>query len=96
MSKGDLGQGLATFSATCKTGYACPEQGVPPPETNEAIRLCARLKGMMTDPVNEGKSMQGLTNLVRKDVFPAASKVFDVHLGGVPTINGYSDLYRKA
>ena len=78
-----------------ETGYAYPEYGVPSAETNDAIRLCARLEGMMTDPVYEGKSMQGLIDLVGKGFFPAGSKVLYAHLGGVPAINGYSYLYRN-
>ena len=38
----------------------------------------------MTDPVYEGKSMQGLIDLVRKGFFPAGSKVLYAHLGGRP------------
>jgi 1-aminocyclopropane-1-carboxylate deaminase len=75
--------------------YAYPAYGVPSAETNDAIRLCARLEGMMTDPVYEGKSMQGLIDLVRKDYFPAGSKVLYAHLGGVPAINAYSYIYRN-
>jgi len=68
--------------------------GVPSDETNDAIRLCARLEGMMTDPVYEGKSMQELIDLVRQGFFPSGSKVLYAHLGGVPAINAYSYLYR--
>ena len=75
--------------------YAYPAYGVPSTETNEAIRLCARMEGMMTDPVYEGKSMQGLIDLVRKDYFPAGSKILYAHLGGVPAINAYSYIYRN-
>ena len=50
--------------------YAYPVYGVPSAETNEAIRLAARLEGMMTDPVYEGKSMQGLIDLVAQGLFP--------------------------
>jgi 1-aminocyclopropane-1-carboxylate deaminase len=75
--------------------YAYPVYGVPSEETNEAIRLCARMEGMMTDPVYEGKSMQGLIDLVRKGHFPAGSKILYAHLGGVPAINAYSYLYRN-
>ena len=75
--------------------YAYPAYGVPSDETNDAIRLCARMEGMMTDPVYEGKSMQGMIDLVRKDYFPAGSKVLYAHLGGVPAINAYSYLYRN-
>lgn len=48
------------------TRYAYPAYGLPSAETNEAIRLCARLEGMMTDPVYEGKSMQGMMDIVRR------------------------------
>ncbi len=75
--------------------YAYPAYGVPSAETNDAIRLAARMEGMMTDPVYEGKSMQGMIDLVRKDYFPVGSKVLYAHLGGVPAINGYSYIYRN-
>ncbi|HEV7323679.1 MAG TPA: 1-aminocyclopropane-1-carboxylate deaminase [Bosea sp. (in: a-proteobacteria)] len=75
--------------------YAYPVYGVPSQETIEAIRLSARLEGMMTDPVYEGKSMQGMIDLVKKGFFPAGSKVLYAHLGGVPAINGYSYTFRN-
>jgi len=75
--------------------YAYPAYGVPSEETNEAIRLAAKTEAMITDPVYEGKSMQGLIDLVKKDFFPDKSKVLYVHLGGTPAINGYSYIYRN-
>lgn len=39
-------------------GVRVPD-GIPSEETKDAIRLCARLEGMITDPVYEGKSLQG-------------------------------------
>ena len=75
--------------------YAYPAYGVPSADTNAAIRLAARMEGMMTDPVYEGKSMQGLIDLVRRDCFPHGSKVLYAHLGGVPAINGYSYAFRN-
>ncbi len=91
----ELGQEITADDVVLETAYAYPVYGVPSEETNAAIRLCARLEGMMTDPVYEGKSMQGLIDLVRKDFFPAGSKVLYAHLGGVPAINGYSYIYRN-
>jgi len=91
----ELGQDITADDVVLKSDYAFPVYGVPSDETNDAIRLCARLEGMMTDPVYEGKSMQGMIDLVRKDFFPAGSKVLYAHLGGVPAINGYSYLYRN-
>jgi 1-aminocyclopropane-1-carboxylate deaminase len=75
--------------------YAYPAYGVPSAETNDAIRLAARTEGMMTDPVYEGKSMQGMIDLVRRERFSAGSKILYAHLGGVPAINGYSYIYRN-
>ena len=75
--------------------YAYPVYGVPSKETIEAIRLSARLEGMITDPVYEGKSMQGMIDLVQKDYFPPGSKVLYAHLGGAPALNGYSYTFRN-
>ena len=91
----ELGQEISADDVVLREEFAYPLYGVPSEETNEAIRLSARLEGMMTDPVYEGKSMQGLIGLVRKDFFPAGSKVLYAHLGGVPAINGYSYIYRN-
>jgi len=91
----ELVQEITVEDVVLKEDYAYPVYGVPSAETNDAIRLCARLEGMMTDPVYEGKSMQGMIDLVRKDFFPTGSKVLYAHLGGVPAINAYSYLYRN-
>ena len=91
----DLGRDVTDDDLVLIEDYAYPAYGIPSDETNDAIRLCARLEGMMTDPVYEGKSMQGLIDLVNKDYFPAGSKILYAHLGGVPAINGYSYTYRN-
>jgi 1-aminocyclopropane-1-carboxylate deaminase len=90
-----LGGAITEDDVVLNEDYAYPCYGVPSEETNEAIRLAARTEGMMTDPVYEGKSMQGLIDLTRKGFFPAGSKVLYAHLGGVPAINGYSYVYRN-
>ena len=91
----ELGKEITADDVVLKERYAYPVYGLPSAETNEAIRLCARLEGMMTDPVYEGKSMQGMIDLVRQDFFPTGSRVLYAHLGGVPAINAYSYLYRN-
>ena len=89
-----LGREVSSDDLTLIPDYAYPAYGIPSAETNEAIRIAARTEGMMTDPVYEGKSMQGVIDLVRKGYFPAGSKVLYAHLGGVPAINAYSYIYR--
>ena len=69
--------------------YSGPAYGIPDTATIEAIRLTARLEGMITDPVYEGKSIAGLIQLVRSGEIPRQSRVLYVHLGGAPAINAY-------
>jgi 1-aminocyclopropane-1-carboxylate deaminase len=91
----ELGREITDDDLVLIGDYAYPAYGVPSLETNDAIRLAARTEGMMTDPVYEGKSMQGMIDLVRKQHFSAGSKILYAHLGGVPAINGYSYIYRN-
>jgi 1-aminocyclopropane-1-carboxylate deaminase len=91
----ELGREIVEDDLVLVEDYAHPAYGVPSPETKEAIRLCARLEGMITDPVYEGKSMQGMIDLVNKGYFPAGSKILYAHLGGAPAINGYAYAFRN-
>ena len=67
--------------------------GIPDGKTIEAIRLCARLEGMLTDPVYEGKSMAALIDLVRDGRIEPGSKLLYAHLGGQPALNAYSGAF---
>lgn len=91
-----LGRSVRDDEIVINPDYAYPAYGVPSDETNEAIRLAARLEAMITDPVYEGKSMQGMIDLTRKGYFRSGSKVLYAHLGGAPAINGYSYYYKDA
>src|ERR1043166_4558528 len=91
----ELGREIADDDVVLIEDYAYPAYGVPSDETKEAIRLSARLEGMITDPVYEGKSMQGMIDLVNKGYFPKGSKVLYAHLGGAPAINGYAYTFRN-
>ncbi|MBU6395485.1 MAG: 1-aminocyclopropane-1-carboxylate deaminase [Sphingomonadales bacterium] len=89
-----LGRKVREDEIVINPDYAYPAYGVPSDETNEAIRLAARTEAMITDPVYEGKSMQGMIDLTRKGFFPDGSRVLYAHLGGAPAINGYSYYYK--
>lgn len=91
----ELGRPIEKDDVVLVEDYAYPVYGVPSDETKEAIRLCARLEGMITDPVYEGKSMQGMIDLVKKGYFPEGSKVLYAHLGGAPALNGYGYTFRN-
>jgi 1-aminocyclopropane-1-carboxylate deaminase len=67
--------------------------GIPDQKTIDAIRLCARLEGVLTDPVYEGKSMAGLIDLIRTGRIAHGSHVLYAHLGGQPALNAYSGAF---
>jgi 1-aminocyclopropane-1-carboxylate deaminase len=69
--------------------------GIPDEKTIEAICLCARLEGMLTDPVYEGKSMAALVDLVRAGRIEPGSRVLYAHLGGQPALNAYAGAFRR-
>ena len=91
----ELGRRVRDDEIVINADYAYPAYGVPSHETNEAIRLAARTEAMITDPVYEGKSMQGMIDLIDKGFFPDGSKILYAHLGGAPALNGYSYTYRN-
>jgi 1-aminocyclopropane-1-carboxylate deaminase len=64
--------------------------GIPDAQTIEAIRTAARLEGMITDPVYEGKSMAGMIDLVRRGEIGRDSAVLYAHLGGQPALSAYA------
>lgn len=92
--KVQLGREITDDDIVLDTRFGGPAYGLPNEGTLEAIRLCARQEGMLTDPVYEGKSMNGLIEMVRNDEFPSGSKVLYAHLGGVPALSAYSFLFR--
>ena len=67
--------------------------GIPDSTTLDAIRLCARLEGMLTDPVSEGKSMAARRDLVASGRSAPGSRVLYAHLGGQPALNGYAGAF---
>jgi 1-aminocyclopropane-1-carboxylate deaminase len=67
--------------------------GIPDKKTLEAIRLCARLEGMLTDPVYEGKSMAALIDLVRAGEIAPGATILYAHLGGQPALNAYAGAF---
>lgn len=54
------------------------------------MQLAARTEGMITDPVYEGKSMAGMTDLIERGEIDPECTVLYAHLGGQPALNAYS------
>ncbi len=90
----ELGREITDQDVILETAYAGEEYGVPTEQTLSAMRLAARMDGMITDPVYEGKSVHGLIDLAQSGAIPKGSKVLYVHLGGVPALSAYAALFK--
>ena len=54
------------------------------PEAVEAIKLLARLEGVVLDPVYSGKAFAGLLDLVGNGRFAPDAQLVFLHTGGLP------------
>jgi 1-aminocyclopropane-1-carboxylate deaminase len=90
----DVGRDLRDDEILVDDRWHAGTYGIPDAKTLDAIHLCARLEGVITDPVYEGKSMAALIDLVRSDEIPRESNVLYAHLGGQPALSAYSALFR--
>jgi D-cysteine desulfhydrase family pyridoxal phosphate-dependent enzyme len=80
----------------CDDGHYLPGYGWPNEETREAILLCARLEGVLLDPVYTGKAMACLMRWVREGRFVASDEPLFIHTGGVPGLFAYADYFTGA
>jgi L-cysteate sulfo-lyase len=75
----------APAPARVLSGFVGPGYGAPTEALVEALRLCARLEGLLLDPVYTGKAMAGLIHLARRGELPPGPVVF-LHTGGTPAL----------
>ena len=90
----ELGRDLRDDEIVLDERYHAGIYGIPDAATLEAMRLAARLEGMITDPVYEGKSMSGLVDLVGRGEIERGSTVLYAHLGGQPALSAYAGVVR--
>ena len=90
----ELGRDLRDDEILLDERYHAGIYGIPDEPTLEAMRLAARLEGMITDPVYEGKSMAGLVDLVGRGEIERGSTVLYAHLGGQPALSAYAGVVR--
>ncbi|MGD1968505.1 MAG: D-cysteine desulfhydrase [Desulfobacterales bacterium] len=73
----------------CYDAYVGPGYSLPTAAMAEAVRMLARLEGILMDPVYTGKAMAGLIDLVRKGAFQKDENILFVHTGGSPALHVY-------
>jgi 1-aminocyclopropane-1-carboxylate deaminase len=89
----ELGRALEDAEIVLLDEWHAGTYGIPDEKTLDAIRLCARLEGVLTDPVYEGKSMAALIDLIRDGRIEPGSPVLYAHLGGQPALNAYAGVF---
>jgi D-cysteine desulfhydrase len=65
----------------CKAGY-----GVLTDAEREAVRLFAKMEGLLLDPVYTGRAAAGLIDLIRQGFFSKDEKILFWHTGGQPAL----------
>src|SRR5262249_34724824 len=91
--KGGLRQGPPGDALELIRGYAAPGYGQPNPGMVEAVKLLARLEGILFDPVYTGKAMAGLIGMIRGGQFTKDETVAFIHTGGMPALFAYADWF---
>jgi 1-aminocyclopropane-1-carboxylate deaminase len=89
----EVGRELRSDEIILDARYHAGTYGLADERTVEAIKLGARLEGMITDPVYEGKSLAGMIDMITRQEIDPGSKVLYAHLGGQPALNGYQSLF---
>lgn len=69
--------------------YFAPAYGIPNPEGMEAVKLLARLEGVLLDPVYTGKAMAGLIDGISQKRFRDQGPILFIHTGGAPALFAY-------
>jgi L-cysteate sulfo-lyase len=67
-------------------GYGVPTEGMI-----EAVKLLARLEGLVFDPVYSGKGLAGMIDLIQKGEFKSGENIVFLHTGGSVGLFGYVD-----
>jgi L-cysteate sulfo-lyase len=67
-------------------GYGIPTEGM-----REALKMLARLEGLLFDPVYSGKALAGMIDLIRQGEFKRGENLLFLHTGGSAALFGYLD-----
>lgn len=88
-----LGERFARRDFSVVFGYKGGGYGVVGDLERKAIRMLARLEGIMLDPVYTGRAFGALIDQIRRGVFKRGETVLFWHTGGAPALFAYaSDL----
>jgi D-cysteine desulfhydrase len=88
----EIRESIPCGSITALDNWVGPGYSLPTTEMVEAVRLLARVEGILLDPVYTGKAMAGLLALVCQGRFQQGENVVFLHTGGSPGLFAYQDV----
>jgi len=91
----DVSNPVAMSDINIHDDVLSPGYGVMNDAVSEAIRRCARLDGLLVDPVYTGRAMAGLFHCISDGRLPKGARVLFVHTGGLPALFAYASELRK-
>lgn len=85
-----LGIRFAPADILVDDGYIGEAYGIVSPAGREAMRMLARLEGLILDPVYSSKGMSGLIDHARTGRLKQGETAVFVHTGGLPALFAYA------
>ncbi len=79
----------------CDDSYYPPGYGQPNDGMIEAVTLCARIEGLLLDPVYSGKAMAGLIDKIRGGTYKKGDTVIFIHTGGQVALHAYRSTFES-
>ncbi|MEM6372873.1 MAG: D-cysteine desulfhydrase family protein, partial [Pseudomonadota bacterium] len=73
--------------------YVGPGYGLPTDGMIAALKLLARVEGLLFDPVYSGKGLDGMIDLVKAGYFDGMDNIVFLHTGGSAALFGYADTF---
>jgi len=90
LSRAGSGERVTPGDFEVAYGYLGGGYGVVGDPEREAIRLLARLEGVLLDPVYTARAMGGLIDMIRTGQIEKAKTVLFWHTGGAPALFAYA------
>jgi L-cysteate sulfo-lyase len=88
--------GIPRSAVVANCDYVGKGYGIPTEGMVEAVRMVARLEGILLDPVYSGKAMAGMIGLIRKGEIRKGETVVFLHTGGAVGLFGYTNVFDAA
>ncbi|MCC3859694.1 D-cysteine desulfhydrase family protein [Pseudemcibacter aquimaris] len=84
---------IADDDIIVKDAYYGKAYAYPTDEANDAVKLIAKLEGILLDPVYTGKTMAGMIDLIEKGELKDAKDMVFLHTGGAPALHPYAKYF---